>query len=38
MYLLKNVFIVLFENRTLCKVKCKNKQAGVQKDFYVFIC
>ena len=35
--LFKNVFIVSYENRILCKIKCKSKQTGVQKGFYVFI-
>ena len=27
--LFKNVFIVSYENRILCKIKCKSKQTGV---------
>ena len=34
---LKNIFIVSYENLIQCKIKCKSKQTGVQKDFYVFI-
>ena len=34
---LKNAFIVSYENRILCKTKCKSKQAGIQKYFLVFI-
>ena len=36
--LFKNVFIVSYEKRILCKIKCKSKQTKrVQKGFYVFI-
>ena len=34
MHSLKSVFIVLYENRILCKIKYKRKQTSVQKDFY----
>ena len=34
---LKNVLIVSYENLIQCKIKCKSKQTGVQKDLYILI-
>ena len=36
MHSLKNVFIVSYQNRMLCKIKCHSKQTGVQKDHTFF--
>ena len=35
MHSVKDLFIVSHENRIPCKIKCKNKQIGFQKDFYI---
>ena len=33
MHSLKNVFVVSYESRILCKIKWKSKKTGVQKIF-----